>query len=187
MIDTFAFCGKSTWEKILLPKLFKQTMVKFSFLVTNLTFQESDSSLAEREELMPAWGPWLTDSPKSHIHLKISWHPHSVCVLLWQRTKEWLQHSGGMMGKPEHVTWQSLFWDKWSLSDTLERLLLFLLLHGWAGLWFKLIVFFFFSCWFDLTFCDKEAPETKHVLTMWKWLGLEMRKGKERKKEKAFT
>lgn len=53
MIDTFAFCGKITWEKILLPNLFKQTMVKFSFLVTNLTFQESDSSLAERKELMP--------------------------------------------------------------------------------------------------------------------------------------
>lgn len=48
MIDTFALFGKSTWEKILLPKLFKQTMVKFSFLVTNLTFQGSDSSLAER-------------------------------------------------------------------------------------------------------------------------------------------
>ena len=48
MIDTFACCGKSTGEKILLPNLFKQAMVKFSFLVTNLTFQESDSSLAER-------------------------------------------------------------------------------------------------------------------------------------------
>lgn len=48
MIDTFALFGKSTWEKILLPKLFKQTTVKFSFLVTNLTFQGSDSRLAER-------------------------------------------------------------------------------------------------------------------------------------------
>lgn len=54
MIDTFALCGKITWEKI---KLFKQTVVKFSFLVTNLTFQGGDSPLAEREELMPTWGP----------------------------------------------------------------------------------------------------------------------------------
>lgn len=47
MIDTFACCGKIIGEKILLPNLFKQAMVEFSFLVTNLTFQESDSSLAE--------------------------------------------------------------------------------------------------------------------------------------------
>lgn len=47
MIDTFACCGKSTGEKILLPNLFKWATVEFSFLVTNLTFQESDSSLAE--------------------------------------------------------------------------------------------------------------------------------------------
>lgn len=46
-MDTFACCGKSTGEKILLPNLFKRAMVEFSFLVTNLTFQESDSSLAE--------------------------------------------------------------------------------------------------------------------------------------------
>lgn len=57
MIDTFALCGKSTWEKITVPKLFKQTVVKFSFLVTNLTFQGGDSFLAESEELMPTWGP----------------------------------------------------------------------------------------------------------------------------------
>lgn len=48
MIDTFACCGKSTGEKILLSDLFKQAMVEFSFFVTNLTFQESDSSLAEK-------------------------------------------------------------------------------------------------------------------------------------------
>lgn len=167
MIDTFALCGESTWDKILLPKLFEQTMVKFSFLVTNLTFQGSDSSLAEREELMPAWGPWLTGSPRSRIHLKISWHSRSLYTLLWEHTKEWLQHSERMVGKHDQVTWQSLSWDKGSLSDILERLLLFLLLYGRVGLWFKLIVFFH---WFDLTFCDKAAPETKHLLTTWKWL-----------------
>lgn len=48
MIDTFACCGKSIGEKILLPNLFKQAVVEFSFFVTNLTFQESDSSLAEK-------------------------------------------------------------------------------------------------------------------------------------------
>ena len=63
MIDTFACCGKSTGEKILLPNLFKQAMVKFSFLVTNLTFQESDSSLAER------WAEKhsFLEAPKSQI------------------------------------------------------------------------------------------------------------------------
>lgn len=142
MIDTFALCGESTWDKILLPKLFEQTMVKFSFLVTNLTFQGSDSSLAEREELTLVWGPWLTVSPRSRIHLETSWRPCSLCILLWQHTKERPQHSRRMMGKHDQATRQSLFWDKWSLSDILERLLLFLFLHGRVGLWFKLIVFF---------------------------------------------
>lgn len=39
---------KSIGEKILLPNLFKQAIVKFSFWVTNLTSQESDSSLAAK-------------------------------------------------------------------------------------------------------------------------------------------
>lgn len=55
---------KSTGEKILLPNLFKQAMVKFSFLVTNLTSRESDSSLAE----MWAEKCSFLEAPKSQVH-----------------------------------------------------------------------------------------------------------------------
>lgn len=147
MIDTFALCGKSTWEKILLPKLFKQTMVEFSFLVTNLTFQGSDSSLAEREELMPAWGPWLTGSPRSHIHLEISWHCLSLCPLLWQHSEQGLWQGGRVVAEPRHVAeaaganeaWHTLWghfaviaaWLRWPLLQTLVFPLV------WACLWWQ--------------------------------------------------
>lgn len=153
MIDTFALCGKSTWEKILLPKLFKQTMVKFSFLVTNLTFQGSDSSLAEREELMPAWGPWPTDSPRSHIHLEISWHCLSLCVLLGQLT-------GGAVAEaaegndPGH-TLGTLCWFCCMAEVASDSFSLWFLPLVWAYLW---------------CFSDKAAPEDQRCLTAWKWL-----------------
>ena len=116
MIDTIACCGKSTGEKILPPHLFKEAMVKFCFLVTNLTFQESDSSLAER------WAEKhsFLEAPKSQIRLGTSldalwpvWYPGQVAPGA---------EVGGARQERGGESWQVTPWlaqqgDKWSLSD----------------------------------------------------------------------
>lgn len=116
MIDTFACCGKSTGEKILLPNLFKQAMVKFSFLMTNLTFQESDSSLAER------WAEKhsFLEAPKSQIRFGNS------LGVLWPQWCPQQVTPGAEVGgaKREHggKSWHVIpslaqQGDKWSLPD----------------------------------------------------------------------
>lgn len=42
---------------------------------------------------MPAWGPWLTDSPRFHSLGNL------LSMLLWQHTKGWLQHTKWTMGE----------------------------------------------------------------------------------------
>lgn len=166
MIDTFACCGKSIGEKILLPNLFKQAMVKFSFLVTNLTFQESDSSLAER------WAEKhsFLEAPKSRIHFGNSldalwpqWCPQQVAARaeVWEaRHGAWWEHSG----KSWHVIpWLAQRGDKWSLSDYFGETAT----DSYTA-WLSAQAHCIFSYWFDLTFYDKLAPETIHLLTTWK-------------------
>lgn len=115
MIDTFACCGKSTGEKILLPNLFKQAMVKFSFLVTNLTFQESDSSLAER------WAEKHSFLEALKCQIPVG---NSDCPLasVAPSAGSCGAEAGGAKRERGGRSWLAMPWlvqqgDKWSLSD----------------------------------------------------------------------
>lgn len=162
MIDTFACCGKSIGEKILLPNLFKQAMVKFSFSVTNLTSQESDSSLAAR------WAEKhsFLEAPKSQIHFGISldvlWPPRCPHQVAAGAEVGGARQEHG--GKSRHVIpWLAQQGDKWSLSDTFGETA-----TDSCTAWLNAQAHCIFFYWFDLTFYDKLALETIHLLTPWK-------------------
>lgn len=176
MIDTFALCGKSTWEKVLLPKLFKQTMVKFSFLVTNLTFQGSDSfwqgernwcllGVLDLQNLLEVIFIWKSLGILTRFAYHFGSTQRSGCSTAkgwWESRTTW----HGRVCSETNEACQMLWKDCRCFYCCMAELA-----SGSNSL--------YFFHWFDLTFCDNATPEAKHLLTTWKWLGWRKKKKKD--------
>lgn len=166
MIDTFACCGKSIGEKILLPNLFKQAMVKFFFPCDKFNFPRK-WQLFGREMSRKAFR--FLEAPKSQIHFG---NPPDGLWPQWcpQQVSPGAEEGGAKRergGKSWHVIpWLAQQGDKWSLSDYFGETA-----TDSCTAWLSAqahCIFFFFLYWFDLTFYNNLALETIYLLTTWK-------------------
>lgn len=115
MIDTFACCGKSTGEKDSTPNLFKQAMVKFSFLMTNLTFQRKWQLFGRDEQKHSFLEALRVQIRFGNSECPLASVAPSAGSRLEQR-RSWTKADHG--GR----SWLAMTWlvqqgDKWSLSD----------------------------------------------------------------------